>query len=498
MATNFYDVIVVGHELAGLAAAALVARRGFRVLVLGDTAHADSYRLGSYLLPRQPFAFTALESPAMRRVLGELGLAQILRRRLTPLKPHYQVVLPDQRLDISDDPDATSRELEREFPRDQAAIGAWLARAAEVSTATDALLELDVTLPPDSFWERRDVAKLEATLPRPTEDLLAAFPPGHPFRAVATAGAFIGSDLDLAGLGAVGLARLGEAHRAGVWRLEGGRDALRQLLIERIQTHSGEVRERATAEEIVIKRGRVAGVRVLERNEEVGCEHVIAALPLERLLSMLPEGKPPKPLARAAQALRPAGFRYTLNLVLTVAGLPEAIGGLVCAVADPAAPLAGDNALGLTVGDPDPEGRVTVSVSALAPPAAEHDPAALFQLRLAIRARLDEVLPFHGEHVLLVDSPHDDAPPEGQVAAAVLKPPTAMDAVWASELPRHVGVDALGHDTGIKHLFVCNRQNLPGLGFEGEIASAWGCARLIAAGETRKDLLKREVLLSRG
>ena len=63
---------------------------------------------------------------------------------------------------------------------------------------------------------------------------------------------------------------------------------------------------------------------------------------------------------------------------------------------------------------------------------------------------------------------------------------------------RVIGVDAVPHDSGIKHLYLCGRQNLPGLGFEGEIASAWGCARLIAAGETRKDLLKREVLLSRG
>ncbi|HEY3352499.1 MAG TPA: FAD-dependent oxidoreductase, partial [Polyangia bacterium] len=458
----------------------------------------QSYHLGPFVFPRQPFAFTGLDTPAMRRVLGELGLAQILRRRLTPLKPHYQVVLPDQRLDITDDPDATSRELEREFPRDQTAIAAYLARVAEVSTALDGVLDLDVTLPPDSFWERREVAKHEAALPRLDEDLLAAFPPGHPFRTVAAAGALMGSDLDLGALGPVGLARLGEQHRTGVWRLDGGRDALRQLLIERIQTHSGEVRERATAEEIVLKRGRVAGVRVLERNEELGCEHVIAAVPLARLLSLLPDAKPPKTLAKAAQALQPAAFRYTLNVVLTVAGLPEALGGLVCAVADPAAPLTADNALTINLADPDPEGRVVVSVTALAPPAAEHDPAALYQLRLAIRARLDEVLPFHGEHVLVIDSPHDDAPPEGQFSPAVLKPPSPMDAVWASDLPRHLAVDALGHDTGIKHLFVCNRQNLPGLGFEGEMTSAWGCARLIAAGETRKDLLKREVLLSRG
>jgi phytoene dehydrogenase-like protein len=305
------------------------------------------------------------------------------------------------------------------------------------------------------------------------------------------------SDFDLPGLGPVGTTRLGELYRAGVWRLEGGRDTLRQILTERIQTHSGDVRERATPEEIVLKRGRVAGVRIVERNEEIGCDHVIAALPAARLLGMLPDDRVPKALFKSAQALRPAAFRYTLNLVLSVAGLPEALGGVVCAVADPAAPLTGTNALSITVADPDPEGRVVVSVTALAPPSAQDDPAELYRLRLAIRGRLDEVLPFHGEHVLCVDSPHDDVPTEGQVMAPVLQPPAPMDAVWTSELPRLLAVDALAHQTGIKHLLLCGRQNLPGLGFEGEIASAWGCARLISAGETRKDLLKREVLLDR-
>jgi phytoene dehydrogenase-like protein len=98
MATNFYDVIIIGNELGGLAAAALVARRGYRVLVLGEAALSQSYHLGPFTLPRSPFAFVGLESPAIRRVLGELGLAQILRRKLTALQPHYQVVVPHHRI----------------------------------------------------------------------------------------------------------------------------------------------------------------------------------------------------------------------------------------------------------------------------------------------------------------------------------------------------------------------------------------------------------------
>ena len=41
-----------------------------------------------------------------------------------------------------------------------------------------------------------------------------------------------------------------------------------------------------------------------------------------------------------------------------------------------------------------------------------------------------------------------------------------------------------------------SRQTLPGLGLEGELAAAWGAARLISLVEKKRDPLKRDVLLS--
>jgi len=498
MATNFYDVIVLGNELAGLVAAALVARRGYRVLILGEAAHAQSYQVGPFALPVAPFALVGLETPVARRLLGELGLTPVLRRKIAPLKPHYQVILSDHRLDIHDDPDLNTREIEREFPSDIAAIGTFLCKVAETSAVLDEALDQDITLPPDSFWARRELGRFESRLPSPEENLLAALPSPHPYHAVASVPAWLGADLSLEELGPAGLARHLELWRTGVWRVEGGRDTLRQILLERICNSAGEVRERATPEEILVKRGRVAGVKLVERGEEIGCEHVIAAMPAKRLASLLSDDRPPKALAHVLEGMVPRGFRYTLNLVLSVAGLPEAVGGVVCAIGNALAPLNGSNTLGIFVGESEEEGRVVVSVQALAPPQAEHDPAVLFDLRLAIRSSLEDVLPFYGEHLLLVDSPHDDAPPEGMYRTVVVRQPLPMDAVWSSKLPRALGVTAAPHETGIKRLYLCGRQNVPALGFEGELLSGWGCARLICADEPRKNLLKREVLFGSG
>src|SRR5688572_2138863 len=100
-------------------AAALCARRGLRVLV-AETASTppDRIQVGPYLLPRTPMPF-AETSPAIRRVIGELNFIQTLKRRLTPLKPAFQIVLPGARIDVGPDADALARECARELSPDE-------------------------------------------------------------------------------------------------------------------------------------------------------------------------------------------------------------------------------------------------------------------------------------------------------------------------------------------------------------------------------------------
>jgi len=122
MPTNFYDVIVLGDDLAGLIGAALCARRGLRVLVI-ETAETppEKYAIGPYTLPRAPLPFPCEPSPAVRRVVAELSFIQSLKRRLQPLRPAFQIVLPDARLDVSADVDALGREVDRRLDAQPAA-----------------------------------------------------------------------------------------------------------------------------------------------------------------------------------------------------------------------------------------------------------------------------------------------------------------------------------------------------------------------------------------
>jgi phytoene dehydrogenase-like protein len=503
MDTNFYDVIVCGPELAGLVAAALLARRGLRVLLLGHDTDRPSFDAGGVALSRGPALLPALESQPVSRVLTELNCVQVVRRRAPILSPGYQVALPRRRFDLLAEREPARRELTREFPTEVAIIESAIDRLLATSGLLDAALGSELTLPPDGFWERREVARLESLLPPPGTDLLAPLPPAHPMRAALSAPGALSTSLTPGDVGTVGEARAFDQARRGLHRLEGGYAGLHALLLERLETFSGERREKVVPVEIVMKRGRAAGIRVRPRDETIGCQHLIWAGPAPAMLALCPEasrGKGRDP----DSTLRVNGYRYGLSLMVTPEALAEGMGSRVFLIADPARPLIEDNAIAVTVGQPAPRdpGRIPVWAECLLPaPAVDAGPGYLRTVRARVRKQLARLFPFLPQHLIALGSPFDGLPPEVPGAAKPLPAaaPIPMPAVYVGERPRPLDLGGLPHTPGIKNLWLAGRENLPGLGLEGDLVSAWSVARLVTGGTTAKrDMRGRDVLLSEG
>jgi phytoene dehydrogenase-like protein len=486
VSTSFYDVVVLGSDLGATVGGAVLAHRGFRVLVAGVPVE-ERYAIGPYTLPRAPLAFVGTEAPTLKRIVGELNLVQLLRRRLEPNRPAYQLLLPGHRLDVGDD---LMREMARELPDSAAGFESAAARVAEVAASLEGILAQDLILPPDGFWDRRDANRVAARLPDDEEDVLAGMPATDPMRAAFTLPARFGAAWDR--VGPVATARLADLHRKGTFRLDGGREGLRGLLLDRLKAHSGEVRPELLPRAILTKRGKVTGVAFEGRSEVVGAGHVLAGAGADRVAAWVgADGeKVPKRLAEAG-TIAPVLWRYLLHLVAPLDALPDALGRLAFAVEDLEKPLLGANALMLHLADGYGQHAV-LSVEALAD---DPSPEGLAKLRTDIRRRLEELLPFVGRHLLLVHSPHDGVPPEGvDGERGTAPPPVPMEPVWGMTGPRALGFCGLPHATGVKHLLLASRQVMPGLGIEGELAAGWAAARIVLQTERKRDLVKGAVL----
>jgi len=503
MDTNFYDVIVCGAELAGVVAAALLGRRGMRVLLLGNDLQRPSFEAGPFTLSRGPALLPSPDSPALDRVLKELGLVQVMRRRAQAIGGGFQVALPRHRFDVTPDAPTFRRELEREWPKERASIEEAIAGLEKISAPVDPLLATEMTIPAEGFWERREMSRFESQLPRPGADALAGLDSRHPFRTVVAATAVLGGALGPGDLGPVTLARAFLEARRGHHRIDGAEAGLWGLFLEKIETFSGERREKVLPVEIVLQRGKAVGLRVRPRDETIGCKTLVWAAPAASALPLL--GESPTRRARdAAQALRPVCYRYTLALLVRPEALPEGMGARVFVIADPKRAPLEENTLAVTVGQVNPRepDRLPVWVEALVPATAvEAGPGHLAALRARMREQLGRLMPFFDRHLMVLASPHDGLPPElpgvqGKPMPIASQP---MAPVYSAEHVRSFDPVGIGHGAlGIKNLYVVGRENLPGLGMEGEFVSAWGLARLLTTSRPRRDVLRRPILVGEG
>jgi phytoene dehydrogenase-like protein len=258
VSSSYYDVIVLGADLAPLFCAALLARRGFRVLVLGHEYLPPTYVAGGYRLAYYPFTFIGANAPSARRLFAELGIYQRFRRIAQPTRRPFQVVLPGHRLDISADAAELEREMSREFPNLKRPIEEFHQHIAQLSEQFDQVAAGDLIWPPETFLERREftrsISRLAFDRFGKGRDLLAECPEGHPFRLAARLPSYFSSSIDPDQTNAFALARLYANWRHGAAVPEGGLRPLRDLLLEKIRSHSGIVRldERVRARKSVV------------------------------------------------------------------------------------------------------------------------------------------------------------------------------------------------------------------------------------------------------
>jgi phytoene dehydrogenase-like protein len=518
LTTNHYDLVVLGQDVAGLVAAALVARRNKRVLVMPHGSAEGSVRLGGLVLPLDTAPVVHMGTAPVQRVFQELGLWQQIRRDQGLVEGMVHWVLPRQRLDILPPDGRFGPETAREWP-DDAVTDAWslLRRWTDATDEMlDQLLTSDNALVADGFWSRRFLSRVASQLPGRDVDELAPLPVGHPLRAAARAVEPWLQHLSPVQLGKAASLRLWGLWARGPGDVPRGLPHIRKALLQRIELHSGEVKPDLRVAELQLRRGKVVGLSLLGKRDRYGCDHVIVAMDPRRLLAgMLTPEHVPKPLAASAQAIVPVAYRFVMHAEIDERGLSPGLAGTAVCLPTPEHPITPGDSQGetqsratwaahgvghtyLRLGSGSREGVKRLSITRVIAPGED-----VLTLRERILEELDlrGVLPFCHDHLSLLHSPHDgrEATDGRGRARTDLGAGTAMqvpmDPLYAVDGEPSLGVGVLPHGSGIKNLSFASRLTLPGLGLEGEFAAGTMAAGLVAA--PGKSPFSRSPLLSK-
>src|SRR5262245_19502963 len=137
MDTNFYDVIVCGGDTSGLVAGALLARRGFRVMVLGHEPWSAAFEAGGLTLSAAPALLPPIDDAPAARVLKELDVSNHVKRKTATSEVAFRLQLPGQRLDIVRDRAQQERELGRAFGAAGGSVGGVIDRLGKAAGLLD-------------------------------------------------------------------------------------------------------------------------------------------------------------------------------------------------------------------------------------------------------------------------------------------------------------------------------------------------------------------------
>lgn len=518
--SRHYDVVVLGRSIGALVTAALLARRDFTVLLVGQGERPCGYRFGKYALRRRAFTLLAASSPAWSRVVVELAQSQTWRRRAQPCSPMLQVLAPRRRVEFPPDVALLAREIEREMPELRRLVDDLYAELSRVNAVADDAFGQDCVWPPGTFWERRETNRHAAALPfaraEPDADVLAELPRAHLFRQIVTQSVLFATDFATLPP-PFAVARLHGAWTRGVLGLAGGEDELEEFLLERIESYGGRAALGERASALVLRRGAVAGARLEGDETPTGASFVVSDGNGEDLAELTSgEGIHRRAQREWPRISSPVG-RFVASIVVRREGLPGPLGREVFLLpSDASAPSrtpyhamrsrAPGRPLGPVVHlqrcgpSSGPDDELLVAEILLDTPGALPLTAARAEI---VRALVAE-LPFLERHLLLVDSVHDGLPLwlfEDGRRRDVERAELTGAARRAEPMIRKIAIDPPGYlglggepiRGPIERTLLVGRSVLPALGQEGQLLAAWGAARLITRTDRRKERMRRDM-----
>ncbi|MBK7864814.1 MAG: desaturase [Archangiaceae bacterium] len=473
---HVYDVAVIGSHLGGAIAGALLQKRGHHVLYVEHDGTSSGYVHNGWLLPYTPFVVPQLKAcAALEEALTELGLNTAYGRTARLASPMLQLALPDTRFDVTMDAKHRAKETQRALGAQSAAFAKLWDDAAPRLERTEPFLKEKPELPPEGMINTWQFKRVVARHPAVTEELEV---PKEP--AAALLAALTDFTVNVAERHELASTRPLSMLLQGVQSWPGGRDGLRELVLNRLAELGGDVLAHdasTVVEEIVFDGNKITGVKLVKSETVYKTNCVIGATDAAALRRLVPDKKKHRELAELLDGPAPKRVLFAVNWVVNEAALPRGMGEMV--LLQPR-----DATLGPILVQVAPARRGPGE-----PPAAEDDrviTAGLFveanlreqgeeqlqELADRVNAELDLLMPFTRQRAKLLSAPYLNA---SGVRGSRLMPHPLLKLEGAPLL----GVTGLPVKAPVKHLFLASREVLPGLGLEGEVIAGLRASKLV-------------------
>ncbi|SRR5579883_2840550 len=375
-------VIIIGAGIGGLTAGALLAHKGYSVLILDQAivpgGCASTFKRKGFTFDVGATQVAGLEPGGIHhRIFSEL---EIDLPEATPCDPACAVYLPgeDTPINVWRDPQKWQEERSRQFPGSEPF---WELIAALFKASWE-FQGRDPVLPPRNIWDLWQLTKAIRSSTFVTVPY-TLFTVGDALRAYgliedSRLKTFLDLQLKLYSQVSAEETALLYAATAlsvsqlpqGLFHLQGSMQTLSDRLVSALERDGGKLLMRHTVESIKVEKGKVTGVVIRnQKTDEVWTEHadhVVANVTVQNLVQLLGK-KAPHGYKQRVQKLPPASGAFVVYLGVDESAIPVGCPPHLQFMYDANGPVGENNSLFVSVSRPGdgraPTGKATIIAS---------------------------------------------------------------------------------------------------------------------------------------
>ncbi len=266
MARDF-DVIVIGAGIGGLSASALLARRGFKVLLLEQGAKAggccQSFQRNGYLFDVGSTLFAGLEEEGvLQRILKELK-ARIVYQQVDG---NFGILIGDKKIRFFSQRARFFEEIRRSFPKDYREILEPYPKFEELADLVWDILKKEPIFPPHGGYRSlitRHFKKLQPLFI--SQNLVAGnlLKIKNPeIKRLVDGYLFFNTQRETSQSALLNASLVLTQHFKGLFSLRGGLQTFVLALVEAIKSNGGKISYQTRVDKILLKKGEAFGVRL--------------------------------------------------------------------------------------------------------------------------------------------------------------------------------------------------------------------------------------------